>query len=763
MNKILCLLFILLLTGTLYADEVQNMDYKNDNINLYTTWDEDFLYIACEAQTPRVNGIHKEFNKPVTGDDGIEVVVEMDNKHSNKITPACFSFAASAAGGFEFKKGNDKGEFVHEDIFSHKMAVDVVGTLNNNSDIDNGVVFEFAIPWNKITDANPANTTLSFNFKVTLSGKDYYLTSEKDFYNPSTWYDLILTKYINTFVARGNRKIMSGRYFTNAPVSDGEIKDGEWNKKTFVNIKIPIDGESIYKLKFSSQRFIEKELVLNPSNNILSDINRVDVIKSEIDKLKPCDILYVNVDDNLLNIVEALNNIRNEKGEIYAIAPKITSTGTEDFIVKLDKFLRCVPNQYRYIIPSEDIERSLVVYSNDNIDINKINEYYKSAAFKVLVKNSLTNERINSEYSYVITNYDIPTNLPINTLVQSSFVIKNTGTITWKPLEMSLSYRWFKNDRFYSQGVGNIPITSEVKPGQSIILNTVLPPVDHLNKPLMAGDIILEVELVQTSDGKKLLTSLLLMAKTNIVNEYSPSDVKVISSDVSKKIEMNTSYDILLDVLNNTNSNWKVGDELINAQIVKIDDKGNVIEDNKKEIIPVCAMSDAAPGTVCKFKGVIKSSSVKDENANYAILYTLKDSKTLKDIGLEDIKIVRNDYNQRIVPASAPIETLDKSTNSNMKVIVRNGGNKVWPNTAKVVANWYNDKGEIVGKAGEVLISKKKKIAPGTLYMVDLPVATLGEAGNYNLVCDVDIDGALLSSLDTNRTNDIFVCPVEIK
>ena len=765
MKKLLILLILILSVSAFAADLDKKDDLENDNIYLYSTWDSNFLYFGCEVQCPNVIAKNKQFNQPIGDDDGLEIVIDLANSRAQKIKQSCYSFSASAAGGFEFKKGTDSGVFVKENIFSHKIAANVIGTLNNSTDIDSGFVIELALPWDILTDMVPENQTISFSYKVRVGGKDYCLTDIDKFYSPASWYNMMITTYTSSFGTKIQNRITCGTYLTNAPTVDGVIKQGEWNKKSRSNIKIPID-KNLYKLTFKSQKVIAKNLVLKDGTSFLDDIRRVDVLKKNILAMNPVDVLYVPVDDNLSHILEALRAVYGETGTIIPLVPIISAKDDKEFIEELNKFLLVIPNQFRFISSDTQADKCLFVKCDSKkIDYNVINSNY--TAFKVSNDTSYAiSKRITSEYAYIFTGYEAPKNLSLTEPDQFNFVIKNVGSIAWKPLDVSIAYRWYKNDRFYSQGFMPIPITKEVKPGETLVFNTSVMPVNYMNKPLQEGDVVLEVELVQ-NDTDKLITSQSLMLKTTISGETVDNGLKVVSVDMTKKQELNKSYDILLDVQNSSLKPIEKGDALY-AYLCEIDENGEIVKAYDNETCLIYATTDVPVGIVGKFRGKLKftkgkKDNAKDiENSKFVLAVAEKvDKGEFYVLHLETVEFIENDFNEKIVLASEFPSEVVKETQCEVKVLVRNAGKTAWSNDAKVIANWYNDRGEMTDNGGFVKISKGK-VKPGETKMLTLTVFTPSKKGKYNLVCGIYANGRYLSSVDADRSNNMIVVPVTV-
>lgn len=758
MKKFILLIILLLFSICLFAED--EFDPENDNIYVYSTWDANFLYLACHVDTPDVEAKNKTFNAPIGDDDGIKVVIDTSHSKSNKITSKCVAFSASAAGGFEFEKGTDSGIFMHENIFSHKIMASVIGSLNSKKDIDSGFDIEMALPWDKIGNEIPENENISFSYKVHVNGKEYCLTDIKKFNNPSSWYEMMVTRNSTIVAVTIQNTIICSAYLSTPPVVDGNIKDGEWNKKTRHNIKIPID-KSVYNINFQSQKVLCKELNFPKEYSFINSPKRVDNILKNIKNLEPVDVIKVNFDENLPQIIEALKTYYSEKEVILPVVPKFQAKDTDDLINQINNFLLVVPNQYRFIITDDSADRCLFIDTDlKEIDHTKLDSVF--TGFKVSRATPYAiKDRIKSEYSYVITNYSSPQGLGFDNADQFNFIIKNVGSSTWKPLDLCLVYRWYKNDRFYCQGLAPIPITQEVNAGESLIFATSILPLNNNKKHLKDGPVILEVELVK-NDGSKLLSSKSFMLKTSVANVNTTEGLKLISSFGTKIMALGHSYDAAFRFQNSTGKDIKKGD-VIYANLAKVDKTGNIIENYQKNMCELHAMYDIDQGITGLFVGKVKfpkKLETPDFYDNYyALVLSEKDKKTYNNFFKEYIKFVKNDYNQKLLLAS-DVSNISRNKKATVKVIVRNAGEITWNGQSKLVANWYDKYGKMIDNGGITKISKK--IKPGDSKMVEMDIMPPVKYGNCYLVITIMANDVVLSTQDGDRASDMIVVPVNV-
>ena len=247
---------MLLATGVAAADPIK------DQVNCYTTWDDAYLYLAFKVDCPDVQANNNKPNVDLTGDDMVEFYIETDNKHSEKITPACFSMGVSAAGGSQFRSGTENGDWLMAPVFTFKYGATVQGTLNNPDDIDTTYNIEMAVPWGLLkTKAPSLGGMMSFNVIVrrhndpkgfiSLSPR---VKSEDDAHIPANWSRLVFAAHSFGVATLNRDKILSAKYVVRAPLIDGLISDKEWHQNTSIAIDLPMPPGFVYEAKYPVQR-----------------------------------------------------------------------------------------------------------------------------------------------------------------------------------------------------------------------------------------------------------------------------------------------------------------------------------------------------------------------------------------------------------------------------------------------------------------------------------------------------------------------------
>lgn len=256
---LLCVSVLLMLASVAVAE-----DTVKDQVSCYTTWDDAYLYLAFKVDSPDVRAAHAKPNMDLAGDDTVEFYIETDNKHSMKISPACFSMAVSAAGGSQFRSGSNAGAFQSTPAFTFKYGTTVQGTLNNPDDVDMTYNVEMAVPWSLLQAKSPhLGDMMSFNVVVRRHGETNAFVSlsprvksEEDALVPAKWVNLVFTAHTFGAATTSLEKILSPKYVVRSPLIDGVVNDREWHQNTSFALDLPMPPGFVYEAKFPVQRTV---------------------------------------------------------------------------------------------------------------------------------------------------------------------------------------------------------------------------------------------------------------------------------------------------------------------------------------------------------------------------------------------------------------------------------------------------------------------------------------------------------------------------
>ncbi|MCL5102556.1 MAG: hypothetical protein M1133_00385 [Armatimonadetes bacterium] len=250
---------------TMAASIAPAQEVAKDQVRCFSTWDENYFYLAFKVDCPDVRATHSKPNESVDGDDSITVYIETDGKRAEKASPSCFSMTISPAGGAQFRAGTGDGKLEPATVWTFKYGANVQGTINNGDDIDMGYTVEMAIPWDIMNMTRPGiGDQISYNMVVRRHGKEEggfvslspLVKTESDLLCPAKWSKLVFAAYSFGVATTGPDKILSAKYIARPPLINGVIGDKEWHSNTSLAIDIPLPPGVVYEAKFPPQRMV---------------------------------------------------------------------------------------------------------------------------------------------------------------------------------------------------------------------------------------------------------------------------------------------------------------------------------------------------------------------------------------------------------------------------------------------------------------------------------------------------------------------------
>lgn len=132
--------------------------------NARLLWDDHFLYVGMEVRDAKVRGgFPKDVPDPHLWErDTVELMIDPEGDGDNKdyyeiqVNPQNLAFDTQYD-DYNYPNGNGKGPFGHEEWSAGlTSAVVVHGTLDDDSDVDQGYTVEMKIPWTAFTKAKAA-------------------------------------------------------------------------------------------------------------------------------------------------------------------------------------------------------------------------------------------------------------------------------------------------------------------------------------------------------------------------------------------------------------------------------------------------------------------------------------------------------------------------------------------------------------------------------------------------------------------------------
>jgi hypothetical protein len=132
-------------------------------------WDEKYLYFFAELKEPHIWATLKQRDTVIFYNNDFEIFIDPDGDTHNY-----YEFEMNAHNTlwdlFLTKPYRNHGKIIDSwDIQGIKTAVQIIGTLNNPTDIDEGWTLEIAMPWSVLTEASegaaiPVNKFWRLNF-----------------------------------------------------------------------------------------------------------------------------------------------------------------------------------------------------------------------------------------------------------------------------------------------------------------------------------------------------------------------------------------------------------------------------------------------------------------------------------------------------------------------------------------------------------------------------------------------------------------------
>ncbi|MBA3706502.1 MAG: T9SS type A sorting domain-containing protein, partial [Bacteroidetes bacterium] len=169
------------------------------NATLKTSWDAANLYVLVDVKDQH---LWSDSPSPAWDDDGAELFIDPQNKNCTDPCSGVYKLLFNIGNKTLLEKGSATSWSAWNPTgVNYKIKVN--GTLNNDSDTDQGYVIEIAVPWNQIGGQPAINTAWGIHFKlhddVNGGGAEVHEDLSGDDPNkPSTWFRVDLKPAIIT-------------------------------------------------------------------------------------------------------------------------------------------------------------------------------------------------------------------------------------------------------------------------------------------------------------------------------------------------------------------------------------------------------------------------------------------------------------------------------------------------------------------------------------------------------------------------------------
>jgi hypothetical protein len=136
-----------------------------NGVEIYTLWDEQYLYVAYEVSDRQLVGFQNERDhKALYKDDMIEVLLDPRMDRTDKWLEDDIVYHINILGQVKDDRGTEEG--ISDATWDSRalFAVRFEGTLNDSTDSDRGFCVELAIPWQEIGKQPRDGVRLGINF-----------------------------------------------------------------------------------------------------------------------------------------------------------------------------------------------------------------------------------------------------------------------------------------------------------------------------------------------------------------------------------------------------------------------------------------------------------------------------------------------------------------------------------------------------------------------------------------------------------------------
>ncbi len=230
----------------------------------YTSWDDEFLYVAVQVTKPALQGVNRDpFSDPLS-DDAVLISLQTDNDHKTILrTAKTVTIAVSEAGGMQVYLGENAQPMFNgfkdlssrlEDIDKNekdpavqqskrlallasvpKVQVNPIGAPRAGAGNYPGYTFEIAIPWADLGGKPDVDTKMGFNAAAIskavgsppLLSLSTRVHGVADTSNPALWNEIVMSA---TGRVPGATVLYCPRVSANKPAIDGTLGDAEWNR-----------------------------------------------------------------------------------------------------------------------------------------------------------------------------------------------------------------------------------------------------------------------------------------------------------------------------------------------------------------------------------------------------------------------------------------------------------------------------------------------------------------------------------------------------
>ncbi|MFQ3549602.1 MAG: sugar-binding protein, partial [Armatimonadota bacterium] len=384
----------------------------------------------------------------------------------------------------------------------------------------------------------------------------------------------------------------------------------------------------------------------------------------------------------------------------------------------------------------------------------------------------------NLDYNAEFLSINIPNKVVSGSLVQGEAIVRNGGNLAWRMSDgYSISYRWYRNGRFFGESKYRLPISKDVAPGDTIVIPFGIAAVNSQGIKLPDGDCEMRIELLRLSDNRwfSSLGDDYIMLPLTISNESEEKAVFV-ADDIPSMVASGSSYNVKIKVRNDTSASWQKDTTKLVASLKKVYSKTLIHNEESETIVPIKDISsvlkrECKPGQTADFTidfNILGADGKPVEEWNpqkpwsYVIdLNIVSNGSKITQKLSQAISIYSSDYGVRFADSDIP-QKLNAGKKINVKVVIANNGKHKWDKKRTQIGyRWYYADGTKAPFEGEIF-PINTDIAPGWPTVLNASVTAPNIDGYYVIVWDMMVDGKWLSSEPLTRGNDLLPVFVEV-
>jgi hypothetical protein len=382
------------------------------------------------------------------------------------------------------------------------------------------------------------------------------------------------------------------------------------------------------------------------------------------------------------------------------------------------------------------------------------------------------------EYKAVFLRHNTPQAIVPQAIHQVEVVVKNGGTRPWKAGQaFALSYRWFKDGKYFDDGVVKTPLQRDVLAGQIATLTVGVLAQDKNGQAIPPGNYELHYEILGGDIWFSDVGGTPLITPVRIGFPTIPR-ARFISSTLPAIVKTGASYPFTVRIRNDGASEWKKGSTVsVMCRMYKVHTYTHEAPDQNFEPVElrpvnIALPSDIPPGRIMELTGMLQlvgkdgkpiPAQTQQDPWSYRVRWVLWADK--RWLGESDgspysqtITVVDTDGGPQLVKCQMARE-IEAGKTVTALVDLKNSGGEPWKNGQyQLGCRWYRlDGTEIACVSPRAAL---KPTPPGETATVQAKVTSPAYDGQYQVVWGVMRNGDWISGVPGVST---LVVPITVK